>query len=250
MRSLVALRGVLQGLARRQRIEPTHLAGALKWAASPVVSGASLLFLATDSEDAQAVAARPGIVEIRRAEGKGPSDAVWMAALEAAGIANDSEAVGRIGFRAHTDGNLSVADLAWALVTAIDDPAARWVWQAAAFSRGHHDPTGEVPALTRLLELSEAAYGPDHAEVAIILTKLGNAWIALGQPAKARELYERALRIVHTHFPGGHPMIGTLTRIMRAADPDVIILDDGRIMGRTQRQNNAGPSTGRSENRS
>ena len=39
-----------QRLAGRQRIEPTHLAGALKWAASPVVSGASLLFLATDSQ--------------------------------------------------------------------------------------------------------------------------------------------------------------------------------------------------------
>jgi hypothetical protein len=45
-------------------------------------------------------------------------------------------------------------------------------------------------------------------------------------------------------------MIGKLTRIMREDDPDVIILDDGRIIGRTQRQDNTGPSTGRSENRS
>ena len=178
-------------LGGRQTIEPTHLAGAVKWAASPVVGGASLVFLVTESGGEQVVAADPRIVEIRREEGKGPAEAVWMAALRAAGIANDSEAVGRMGFRAHTDGDLSTAARAWALVTAIDEPAAQWLWEAAAFSRGHRDPTAEVPPLQRLLELSEAA--SDHAEVAITLTNLGSAWSELGQPAKARELLERAL---------------------------------------------------------
>jgi tetratricopeptide (TPR) repeat protein len=237
----------------------------------------------TDSEGEQAVAAHPGIVEILREEGKGPSEAVWTAALEAAGIANDSEAVGRIGFRAHTDGNASTAARAGAMITAIDDPATEWLRQAAAFSRGRRDPTAEIPPRKRLLELTEAAYGPDHPEVAatltnlggawrelgqpakarelheralrinerefgpdhpqvaIILTSLGNAWTELGQPAKARELYERALRIFHAHFPGGHPTIDGLTRNMRAVAPDVIVLDDGRIVGRAERQDNSGP---------
>jgi tetratricopeptide (TPR) repeat protein len=203
-----------QRLAGRLRIEPTHLAGTLKWAASPVVSGASLLFLATDCQGEQAVAAHAGIMEIRRAEGKRPSEAVWTAALEAAGIANASEAVGRIGLRAHTDGDLSTAARAWALVTAIDDPAAQWLRQAAAFSRGHHDPSGEIPPLTRLLELSEAAYGPDHPEVTITLTHLGAAWNQLGRPAKARELLERALHINEREFGPDHPRVAaTLTRL-------------------------------------
>src|SRR4051794_12405933 len=88
--------------------EDGWLAGTLKWAAFPIVGGASLLTLATDCQGEQAVAAHPAIVEIRRAEGNGPAEAVWTAVLEAAGIANDSEAVGRIGFRAHTDGNVSI----------------------------------------------------------------------------------------------------------------------------------------------
>ncbi|BBX71404.1 hypothetical protein MPSYJ_48650 [Mycolicibacterium psychrotolerans] len=196
-------------LARHQRIEPTHLAEALKWATSPVVSGASLLSLVTDSPDEPAVAAHPGITEIRRAEGRGLTESVWMSALETAHIANDSEAVGRIGFRAHTDGDLSAAARAWASVAAIDNPAAEWLWQAADFSYARHDSTGEVPPLQRLLELSEAAYGPDHAKVAMILTNLGNALVRLGDPAKARELYERALRIKEREYGPDHPQVAT-----------------------------------------
>ena len=198
-----------QRLGGRQGIESTHLAGALKWAASPVVGGASLLFLATDCQGEQAVAAHAAIVEIRRAEAKGPAEAVWTAALEAAGIANDSEAVGRIGFRAHTDGNVSTAARAWAMITAIDDPATEWLRQAAAFSRRRRDPTAEIPPRNRLLELTEAAYGPDHPEVASSLTDLGNAWSDLGQPAKARELHERALRINEREFGPDHPQVAS-----------------------------------------
>ena len=119
-------------------------------------------------------------MEIHRAEKKGPAEAVWTAVLEAAGTANDSEAVGRIGFRAHTEGNVSTAARAWAMVTAIDDPATEWLRQAAEFSRGQRDPTAELPPRRRLLELTEAAHGPDHPEVAATLTNLGNAWRQAG----------------------------------------------------------------------
>ena len=201
----------------RHRIEPEHLAGALKWAASPIVGGASLLTLATDCQGEQAVDAHPAIVEIRRAEKKGPAEAVWTAVLEAAGTANDSEAVGRIGFRAHTEGNVSTAARAWAMVTAIDDPATQWLRQAAEFSRGQRDPTAELPPRNRLLELTEAAHGPDHPEVAATLTNLGNAWSDLGQPAKARELHERALRICEGKTGSDHLVVaGILTNLGNA----------------------------------
>jgi long-chain-alcohol oxidase len=81
-------------------------------------------------------------------------------------------------------------------------------------------------------------------------------WDAMGFPGPLGKKTDAApkslkpLEILHAHFPGGHPKIGTLSRIMRAADPDVIILDNGRIFGRTQREDNTGPSTGAIENRS
>ena len=74
----------------------------------------------------------------------------------------------------------------------------------------------------------------------LVLVSRGNpvSPAAPGQPAKARELYERAQRILHTHFPGGHPRIATLARNMRAVAPDVIVLDNG-LIGRAERQDNS-----------
>ncbi|WP_176234833.1 hypothetical protein [Mycobacterium simiae] len=140
----------LAGLAQQrptghQKIEPRHLHGALEWAATRVVGGASLISKETDCQGKQVVAAHAAIVEIHRAEGNGPAEAVWTAALEAAGIADDSEAVGRIGFRAHTEGNVSAAARAWAMITAIDDPAAESLRQAVEFSHAHRDPNAEIP---------------------------------------------------------------------------------------------------------
>ena len=59
----------------------------------------------------------------------------------------------------------------------------------------------------RLLELSEAAYGSDHREVAPILNNLGNAWRELGQPAKARDLFQRALAIEEREYGSDHPQV-------------------------------------------
>ena len=91
------------------------------------------------------------------------------------------------------------------------------------------------------LRINEREFGPDHPQVGDILAGLGIAWIDLGQPAKARELFERALRIFHTHFPGGHPKIDMLAGMIRAVAPDVIVLDNGRILGRAERQDDSGP---------
>jgi hypothetical protein len=63
----------------------------------------------------------------------------------------------------------------------------------------------------------------------------------LGQPDKARELYERALRIFHVHFPNGHPRIDLLIRNLRVVAPDVIVLDDGRVIDRPQSDRETDP---------
>jgi tetratricopeptide (TPR) repeat protein len=81
----------------------------------------------------------------------------------------------------------------------------------------------------RALRFREREFGPDHSEIGKTVNGLGNAWSGLGQHAKARELYERALRIYRIHFPGGHPAIVMLAHDMRAVAPEVIVLDNGLI---------------------
>ena len=57
--------------------------------------------------------------------------------------------------------------------------------------------------LERALAINEAAYGPEHTEVAITLTNLGNAYGALGD-RKTKELLERALAIKEAAYGPEH----------------------------------------------
>jgi len=82
----------------------------------------------------------------------------------------------------------------------------------------------------RALTIEEREFGPDHPEVAATLGNLGNAWSELGKPDKARELYQRALAIQRRHYPNGHPRTATLIRSLRTVAPDLVVLDDGRIL--------------------
>merc|ERR1719231_880525 len=47
----------------------------------------------------------------------------------------------------------------------------------------------------RALHIKESIYGPDHHELVVPLTKLGNTWGRLGATERKRELLERALSI-------------------------------------------------------
>jgi Tetratricopeptide repeat len=66
--------------------------------------------------------------------------------------------------------------------------------------------------------------------VAGTLNNLGTAWRDLGEPAKARELYVRALRILLAHVPSGHSHISIVTRNLRSVAPDLVVLSDGRVV--------------------
>lgn len=201
----------------RQSSDPSHMASALKWATSPVIGGASLLVPTTDIEGEQHLAAHPAIVEIWRAETAGPQQTVWTAAVEQADAVNDSEALGRVGFRAHTSGNPAAAALAWQMIASIDDAGAEWLVQAADFSRGRGEHAEEILPRERVLELSEAAYSPDDLAVAVALTNLGNAWFDLGQPHKALERHERALPIFEAAYDPNHREVAVvLTNLANA----------------------------------
>ena len=304
---------VRQRLSLSEQPDPRHLATSVEWASAPTLQGAELLRHSAPESPGGTVEAHREIAEICSAWQR-PSRAVWAASLAEAAAAADSEAVGRIGFRAHSEGDADTAAQAWARITRLDEPAAAWLERAAAFSRRRREARAEVSPRQRLLELSEAAHGPDHPEVAGVLNNLGsarlnlgepakarelyeralaiaereygrdhrdvagilnnlgtawrdlgepakareryeralaivereygrdhpmvartlnnlgNAWLDLGQPAKARELYVRALRIHLAHVPSGHPDVSIVTRNLRRVAPDLVVLNDGRVV--------------------
>ena len=61
--------------------------------------------------------------------------------------------------------------------------------------------------LERALAIEERAYGRDHAQVALTLTNLGNAYGALGDHAKKRDLLERALAIFERKYGRDHTQV-------------------------------------------
>jgi Tfp pilus assembly protein PilF len=68
--------------------------------------------------------------------------------------------------------------------------------------------------LERALTLKEAAYGPDHPEVARTLTNLGVVQGELGEPTVALATLERALAIQKAAYGPDHPEVkATLTNL-------------------------------------
>src|SRR5664280_1197524 len=100
---------VQQRLGRAEDLDHRHLARALEWACAPTLQGARLLRPAVQNSR-DAVRAHPEVAEIRAAE-EPPSPAVWAAVLDEAVTADDSEAIGRIGFQAHVAGEAGTATL-------------------------------------------------------------------------------------------------------------------------------------------
>src|SRR5664280_886450 len=95
---------VRQRLSLSEQPDPRHLATAVEWASAPTLQGAALLRPSAPESPGGTVEAHREIAEICSAWQR-PSRAVWAASLAEAAAAADSEAVGRIGFRAHSEGD-------------------------------------------------------------------------------------------------------------------------------------------------
>ena len=65
------------------------------------------------------------------------------------------------------------------------------------------------PLQERALAIDEAAYGPDHPDVAPDLNNLALILRDLGQPEQARPLQERALAIDEAAYGPDHPNVAT-----------------------------------------
>jgi tetratricopeptide (TPR) repeat protein len=186
-------------------VDPEHLARALQWTAEPTVQGAALL--------RQSAEERGGVVEANRelaaiydVDGR-PSEFLWFSALQDAEDAGDSESIGRIGFRAHVEGEADPAARAWTRIGAFDEPAGRWLERAAVFSRQHGGARAEKALRQLSFELCEAKYGPDDPRVALMLDELGTVLVKLGDLSEGLAVHERALRIKEREFGSEDPRI-------------------------------------------
>ena len=204
-----------------------HVERALAWAGEPVPQGVSLLDTPVRG-DGGAIHIEGRLVELISA-GNPPSRAAWDAALTDAATAEDTEAVGRIGLHAHQvliretartrltpeqrkdlQQNLwsdleAVAREAWSAIPSLDSPGASRLFEAVEVADSAQRLWLAVEPLRRILELHEQHYGPEHPETARTLNKLGRALLALGEPAEARDLHERALGINERHYESEHP---------------------------------------------
>ena len=71
--------------------------------------------------------------------------------------------------------------------------------------------------LERVLAIFEAAYGPDHPEIARTLGNLGNVQYLLGELPATRAIFERALAIFEAVYGPDHPDVAnTLTNLGNA----------------------------------
>ncbi len=86
--------------------------------------------------------------------------------------------------------------------------ATSWlVNQMGTYFWGRAQYAAAREAFERTWRLDEAAFGPNHTNVAISVNNLGMVLEALGDPSGARQHYERALRIDEAAFGPDHPSV-------------------------------------------
>jgi tetratricopeptide (TPR) repeat protein len=72
---------------------------------------------------------------------------------------------------------------------------------------GQGDDVRAEPAYERALQVTEAAYGPDHPQVGVLLANLGDVSARRGDQRRALDLLGRARPRLETVFGAGHPQI-------------------------------------------
>jgi tetratricopeptide (TPR) repeat protein len=103
---------------------------------------------------------------------------------------------------------------------------ARILNQAGVYLRGRAEFTEAREAFERALAIDEAAFGPDHPEVATDVNNLGSVLRDLGDLAGAREAFERALAVDEAAFGLDHPKVA-----IRVNNLGLVLRDLGDLAG-------------------
>jgi len=93
------------------------------------------------------------------------------------------------------------------------------LWQIA-------DHAGAQAAYERAIKISEAAFGPDHPQVATFVNNLGLVLQVLGDLQGAQAAFERALKIDETAFGPDHPSVA-----IRVNNLGLVLQDLGDLKG-------------------
>jgi tetratricopeptide (TPR) repeat protein len=180
-----------------------HIKECLQWATQRVIEGISLLSVSEENETST-LTVHGQVAEVVIDEAPEPDDTVWIAALDEAEAADDSEAVGEIDYHAHTAGHAALADNAWNRVHRLDDPAAVWIRRAWHYSDQRDEPRSAVAPGAKYLALVEQSPSSDPNAVGLLLNRLGAAWSGTGEHRRAQTLLERALAIQEREYGPDH----------------------------------------------
>jgi tetratricopeptide (TPR) repeat protein len=88
------------------------------------------------------------------------------------------------------------------------------------------DLAGARAAFERALKIDEAAFGPDHPNVARDVNNLGSVMQDLGDLAGARSAFERVLGILEKTLPPEHPYVASTTNNL-----GMVMKDQGDLAG-------------------
>jgi tetratricopeptide (TPR) repeat protein len=187
-----------------------HITQCLHWATQPIIEGVSLLTV-TAEDGTSTLTVLKELAEVVIEEATELDGVVWIAAIDEAEAADDSEAVGQIGYHAHVAGHVALADNAWNRVLRLDEPAASWIRRAWDFSEKSDEPRSALSPGAKYLALVEQSRSVDPREISILINRLGATWFKSGDARQARELHERALTIQEqTYGPNHHELGSTL----------------------------------------
>jgi len=106
------------------------------------------------------------------------------------------------------------------------DETARLLNQAGLYLGGRAEFARARTCFERALKINEAAYGPDHPNVAACVNNLGGVLEAQGDLAGARACYERALKIDEAAYGPEHPTVA-----IRVNNLGNVLHDQGDLAG-------------------
>ena len=92
--------------------------------------------------------------------------------------------------------------------------------------RAQGDLTGTKALYERALAIDEAAFGPDHPDVAIDLNNLGLVLESQDDLAGAKPLYERALQICREFLGDDHPTTKNVQDNLQRLEEEMKNADD------------------------
>ncbi|NOR49311.1 MAG: tetratricopeptide repeat protein, partial [Methanosarcinaceae archaeon] len=120
---------------------------------------------------------------------------------------------------------LAAAEHAEALDVALDSTGTL-LNQTGLYLKGRAQFTEAKEMFKRALAIDEAAYGPDHPDVAIDVNNLGLVLQALGDMDSAKKMNERALAIAEAAYGPDHPQVA-----IRVNNLGIILKDLGDLEG-------------------